>query len=484
MQFVLSTTLVALSVLPFTLSAPGTIGSLLEARQAADNIVYVTDANTFCMIMPRTAHTNIGDSEHPGGMQTYCSPAGKYASQQGQLPANFWRNVAFTSGKGKNGGRYAQLTGCIRPETLDRLNTNDSGGQYDSSGGVGGQGNPQGSKCLGYNHYVELVEPAGPRACIKCCDDPADCPTNKDNHPRFHRSLGAIFNHDGETAFRETTSSLGKNAPETAQETHSIAATLPAPKSRKSALGQVSALHGAYVYPTPTLSTGPAKIGYGAQLAIIEAKKAIAGRKMAARMGRRVNTLVLFAQLRWLKAAMQILEIPGLLGVEEEDALVVAPKDMEVVEEEGASAWDRAISFGSQTHAAKMTGKKQRSDKQEAATQKMRAATRDRTLHTPSEPTSAKTKLQEPTFKRRCKEMLAQRRALHVQLAVAMLQAHYALRQSRLIMRVGLDGASEVGEDEGEDVRLGGGHTGDACHDEAVEDKGAFNEDSDPNVGA
>ena len=41
-------------------------------------------------------------------------------------------------------------------------------------------GNPQGSICLGYNHYVELVEPRGPRACIKCCDDPADCPVNQD----------------------------------------------------------------------------------------------------------------------------------------------------------------------------------------------------------------------------------------------------------------------------------------------------------------
>ena len=71
------------------------------------------------------------------------------------------------------------MTGCIRPEKLSRLNPNDAGGQYDSSGGVGGKGNPQGSQCLGYNHYVELVEPAGPRACIKCCDDPRDCPTNK-----------------------------------------------------------------------------------------------------------------------------------------------------------------------------------------------------------------------------------------------------------------------------------------------------------------
>lgn len=42
------------------------------------------------------------------------------------------------------------VTGCIRPETLDRINPNDAGGQYDSSGGVGGQGNPAGSVCTGY----------------------------------------------------------------------------------------------------------------------------------------------------------------------------------------------------------------------------------------------------------------------------------------------------------------------------------------------
>jgi hypothetical protein len=30
-----------------------------------------------------------------------------------------------------------------------------------------------------YNHYVELVEPSDKRACIRCCDDPADCPLNK-----------------------------------------------------------------------------------------------------------------------------------------------------------------------------------------------------------------------------------------------------------------------------------------------------------------
>ncbi|KAF8915752.1 hypothetical protein CPB85DRAFT_1251373 [Mucidula mucida] len=149
---------------------------------AADNTVYVTSIDEFCIIVPRTEHTSVGDSEHPGGMQTYCSPNGRYDDSQGTLPQNFWKKnkVAFQSGTGTNGGRYAQLTGCINSSKLDRLIPSDAGGQYDSSGGEGGQGNPQGSICLGYNHYVELIEPAGPRACIKCCDDPADCPTNKD----------------------------------------------------------------------------------------------------------------------------------------------------------------------------------------------------------------------------------------------------------------------------------------------------------------
>ncbi|KDN34442.1 hypothetical protein RSAG8_12474, partial [Rhizoctonia solani AG-8 WAC10335] len=65
-------------------------------------------------------------------------------------------------------------------ELSSQLNPGDGGGQYDSSGGEGGSGNPQGSVCLGYNHYVELVEPAGRRACIRCCDDPSDCPLTMD----------------------------------------------------------------------------------------------------------------------------------------------------------------------------------------------------------------------------------------------------------------------------------------------------------------
>ncbi|KAF8915765.1 hypothetical protein CPB85DRAFT_401766 [Mucidula mucida] len=80
-------------------------------------------------------------------MQTYCSPHGHTDSKQGYLPADFWKEgqVALKSGTGKNGKRYTQLTGCINSSKLDRLIPSDAGGQYDSSGGYMGQGNPQGS---------------------------------------------------------------------------------------------------------------------------------------------------------------------------------------------------------------------------------------------------------------------------------------------------------------------------------------------------
>lgn len=141
------------------------------------------------------------------------------------------------------------VTGCIDPSTLDRLNAEDPGGQYDSSGGTGGNGNPAGSVCKGcvfcgiwslkslvesprrpsivetltpwfptlnrYNHYVEILEPAGPRACLRCCDNAEDCPTNRGachvsnstQEPRFFIRLlhfqtlrGALMSFQGTTS--------------------------------------------------------------------------------------------------------------------------------------------------------------------------------------------------------------------------------------------------------------------------------------------
>jgi hypothetical protein len=54
----------------------------------------------------RDAHTNIGDSEQPGGTTSYCSADAKYSDEQGELASKFWSDVAFISGE--MSGRYAQ----------------------------------------------------------------------------------------------------------------------------------------------------------------------------------------------------------------------------------------------------------------------------------------------------------------------------------------------------------------------------------------
>ncbi|KAG9087766.1 hypothetical protein FS749_002656 [Ceratobasidium sp. UAMH 11750] len=169
--------LLSYTLLVFT--ATLALASPFRPRAAPDNTVVIESTTKYCMIMPRDAHTNIGDSESPGKMQSYCSAEARTDNSQGLFPDDFWKQVTFKTGKGKNGQNYAQLTGCIN-KGFSQLNDDDGGGQYDSSGGHGGHGNPQGSVCTGYNHYVEIVEPDNGRTCIRCCQDPADCPTTMD----------------------------------------------------------------------------------------------------------------------------------------------------------------------------------------------------------------------------------------------------------------------------------------------------------------
>ncbi|KAH7334664.1 hypothetical protein B0J17DRAFT_770245 [Rhizoctonia solani] len=166
-----------LSAVLLTLSATLALASPLEPRAAPDNTVLIESTSKYCMIMPRQPHTNIGDSESEGRMRSYCSTSAKTSDSQGKLPNNFWKKVTYKKGRGK--GDWVQLTGCIN-KGFSQLNDNDGGGQYDSSGGAGGAGNPRGSKCQGYNHYVEIVEPDVGRACIRCCRQYSDCPLDKD----------------------------------------------------------------------------------------------------------------------------------------------------------------------------------------------------------------------------------------------------------------------------------------------------------------
>ncbi|KAG8723368.1 hypothetical protein FRC12_018795 [Ceratobasidium sp. 428] len=170
-----SSVLLALSAASLAFASP------LEPRAAGDYTVAVNSANSVCLILPRKAGQTVGDSESSRGqMRSFCSASAKTSSLQGDLPSNFWKRSSYKTGTGKNGKKYKQVTGIMN-SGWKQLNWNDGGGQYDSNGGAGGKGNPSGSVCGGsYPIYVEIVEPDVRRACIRCCQDKADCPTNKD----------------------------------------------------------------------------------------------------------------------------------------------------------------------------------------------------------------------------------------------------------------------------------------------------------------
>jgi len=159
----------------------------LERRLGGRFFVSVNGVHDYCMLMPTNPHTTIAESQAPFGVWSRCDPAATKTQAQMLMPSDFWSKVAFKSGD-KTGKRFAQLTGCIRPHTLDRLVPTDPGGQYteSQSGEI---------ECVGYNHFVEIVEPAKKRACIKCCDDPADCQKSSKVHPHCPKVIpGKYFN--------------------------------------------------------------------------------------------------------------------------------------------------------------------------------------------------------------------------------------------------------------------------------------------------
>lgn len=147
-----------------------------QSRQDALE-VKINTKDDFCLVVPKDYHTSIGDSEKPGGETVWCQSRSRATSSStGIFNGPFWRAVDITTPK----SGVIQMTGCIDVNTCDRLNPNDDGGQYDSNGGDGGNGNPAGSFCNNYRSYVQLIEPSANRACLRCCQNPSDCDLSQD----------------------------------------------------------------------------------------------------------------------------------------------------------------------------------------------------------------------------------------------------------------------------------------------------------------
>jgi len=134
--------------------------------------VHITDASNFAILLPKQgSHSSIADSESDA--QSYCIGSG--CNGLPTLAQGFIAAADVQSG-GSGNGRWIQVTGCINPSAMS-LNTDDRGGQYDVRF-------PNGAQCTfgGYGKsFIEQVEPASRRFCLRCCSSEND-QTNCNSH--------------------------------------------------------------------------------------------------------------------------------------------------------------------------------------------------------------------------------------------------------------------------------------------------------------
>ncbi|KAI5121778.1 hypothetical protein M0805_009589 [Coniferiporia weirii] len=132
--------------------------------------VHITDENDFALLLPTNPNELISDSESEAS--AYCTLAGCANT----LPEGFITAAAVSSAN--DNSSWIQITGCLDP-TKSQLSQTDDGGQYDVRF-------PNGALCTfgGYGaSFIEQVEPAAKRFCLRCCssaNDQTNCNSHQD----------------------------------------------------------------------------------------------------------------------------------------------------------------------------------------------------------------------------------------------------------------------------------------------------------------
>lgn len=125
--------------------------------------VKINSSNDFCLLLPKPFGGNIANNED--NAVSFCqNPSGS----QRAFPSGFIKAATYK----KSPRNYVQVTGCINRSKYG-LSKNDQGGQLDYNA-------PKGAQCAGYPYWVEQIEPANNRFCIRCCMNTNDCPQTMD----------------------------------------------------------------------------------------------------------------------------------------------------------------------------------------------------------------------------------------------------------------------------------------------------------------
>ncbi|KIY71045.1 hypothetical protein CYLTODRAFT_435415 [Cylindrobasidium torrendii FP15055 ss-10] len=130
-----------------------------------ETTIHITSTTDFALLAPRTNELTIGNSENEA--VAFCHPGSTGVCTQ-TFPEGFVTAAAMETA---DDGSYIQITGCIdNTQWTSNIQPGDEGGQNDVR-------YPQGAKCEfgGYAaSFIQLLEPALGRFCIRCCKTEGD----------------------------------------------------------------------------------------------------------------------------------------------------------------------------------------------------------------------------------------------------------------------------------------------------------------------
>ncbi|KAG2202937.1 hypothetical protein INT47_008969 [Mucor saturninus] len=136
--------------------------SLLSSVNAYGMVAQVVDANNFCVFLPPDDATDRIISDSEWNANAFCIGSTPLATDAGTLPSGFIKSAHYVKTD-----LYVQVTGQM-DYTKANLDGTDGGGQMDVKA-------PVGSSCVGWDYYVNLIEPTTNTYCMRCCNDTVSC---------------------------------------------------------------------------------------------------------------------------------------------------------------------------------------------------------------------------------------------------------------------------------------------------------------------
>lgn len=136
--------------------------SLISSVTAYGMVAQVVDANDFCVFLPPDDATDRIISDSEWNANAFCMGSTPLAKDAGVLPSGFIKSAHYVKTD-----LYVQVTGQM-DYTKANLDGTDGGGQMDIKA-------PVGSSCVGWDYYVNLIEPTTNTYCMRCCNDTVSC---------------------------------------------------------------------------------------------------------------------------------------------------------------------------------------------------------------------------------------------------------------------------------------------------------------------